>query len=268
MSTYVSQDGKILVSHETLPTLLRTLEELGAGVSRTVYAISDTEVLKYAHNRNSHAGNNRTEWDSYHRIAESDRHYFAACYAISDDGVWMVSERAAGSAYDLGSDFGDDPWDAIQTAEDYGISDLHDGNYGFRADGSALILDYAMGEDSYCEPCGCGEHDCEDCWPDGCDCSTWHGCRETLCSRCVRKNAHRYASRSWFGFVPRKGSKVCSDCVPRKRIGWANAPREIRGQGVMIGQRIASRGWGMREDVREGTAQIAFRPFGWVPADG
>lgn len=267
MSTYVSKDGNVFVSDETLPTLIGTLEELGQGVSRQVFAISDTEVLKYAYNIHSHAGNNRTEWDAFHRIADCDRIYFAECYAISEDGRWMVSERAEGTAYDLGNDFGEDPWEAISVAEGYGISDLHDGNYGFRADGSALILDYAMDSASdYADDCGCWEHECGDCFPDGCDCGSFDGCNETLCSRCVARPAFKRASRSWFGFVKREGSLVCSHCVPRKVRGFLAPRQEIRGQGAMIGLRVNSgnRG-GLREDVRIGSAAIAYRPFGWEP---
>lgn len=221
VDTYTSKDGTT-VNDDTLPTLLHTLQMLGCGVSRTTYALSDTEVLKYATDMYSHAGNNRSEHAAWENIEGSEyESCFARVYAISADGRWMVSERLEGTAGDLGHRHGDtdtleEMWNA---ASWFDISDLHDGNWGWREDGSAAILDYAMNEHRSMEGCDsercyCGDHQCDDCFPNGCTCEEFDGCRETACSRCFLHPAHKFASRSWFGFVPRCGTRVCMVCAP------------------------------------------------------
>lgn len=206
MTTYYSESG-LLVTDETYRGLIPSLRKLGAGVSRTVYALSETEVLKVANVRNSFAGNNQSEWDAYFDLEGTDLgQYLARCIAIADDGEWMVSERIV-ATFDDGNPFSDP--DIATTANESkrefltsiarllgsaGIADLHGGNVGWRADGTAVVVDYAFNSGVNADA---SSYNSEECECSLCRKNAWHGmgqtCTDSDCSDCAirrQDNAH------------------------------------------------------------------------------
>lgn len=227
-STYVSANG-VLVSDETVDTVIYSLPRLGSGISRDVYALSDTEVLKVSNSHHGYAGGNDTEVAAWHTVAEEDRRYFAAVLAHSPSFRWIVAERLAYTQCDLkyegiystlpnGSYIDHDSLEEmLAVAETYGIGDLHDRNYGVRFDGTYAMLDYACNEER--DRCDCGSHGCADCHPGGCECGDWRNCvhEATLCSHrgtyCMG-TAVTYRRASLFGFArtTRDKKRVCRAC--------------------------------------------------------
>lgn len=250
MTVYVTTND-LIVSDDTVRTLERSLPYLGSGVSRRVHDLGNGQVLKLG-KADGWAGGNQTEYDAYQRIDEDDRQHFATCYAIADDGTWLVAEKIeqtvsslSGADRDAYHDWSADVERSL--ARKYGIRDLHSENVGMRANGTFAILDYAMGDggngsdwsedqDDECacsacnwrdprSECGfCDDCDCEACKPEGCDCPSLVGCNVTYCgvTGCDKLAlAQRFTVRFGGGFTLRKRCNVHGTA---DRI-------ELRGQG-------------------------------------
>lgn len=245
-SVFVS-DHSGIVSSETIPSLLNNASKLGQGVSRIVYDLGDC-VLKL--NRGgSQCGSNESEFALWEQVRDTeDAQHFAAVYAIADDGSWMVSEKAFAIFEDLGHDERHErtdvfEWRRIESRlrETYHVGDLHDANVGIRADGSILIVDYAMNPNkgssaatwsdlqeseqecrcsdcrhAYNNPDGCTDHECNLCRPNGCSCQSFEGCHETCCSygSCLNNAIQRHVTKTEFG-IHNVEMRVCSKHGPR-----------------------------------------------------
>lgn len=223
LTSFVSEDG-ILISDETLSEILPTLDMLGEGISRKVYALSDSEVLKVGFNSGNWFGDNSTEAKLWFSLDESDRKHFAEVYAHSPSYKWIIAERAYCTLENCEcsshqKDYEDSLDATIDVGQDHNVSDLHYGNVGHRADGSYLLIDYAANglsssqssDGSQSHECSCfecqhgkgyvGHEDsngdlvslsceCRYCreFAD-CECETWEGCRRQTCSVCECENA-------------------------------------------------------------------------------
>lgn len=220
--------------------IARSLDFLGAGITRDVFDLGDV-VLKIDKRANGFAGDSGTESDVWENVClTSDARYFAEVFA-SGDG-WLIMEKVenviANVAY---SD--EDLRDVREAGRRNGVGrDLHEWNIGIRYDGSMCIIDYAysgeQGADSWehdecmcdeCQPCSCGDHDCERCFPEGCGCETWEGCKRVECSHCY-STAHRFATGEMFGFVRIGNHPVCAACDPQP----AKPVTRIDGQVKMV----------------------------------
>lgn len=208
----------------------RSFRYLGSGVSREVYAISDTLVIKMMRENYSGghewAGNNEGEIAFYNNLDDCDKNLVAKCFAIADDGSWLISERVAYVAEEIGMD--SDAFEVREQLEDMGMGDLHPGNMGQREDGTWCAIDYAFsggvqfGDGIY--SCDCFVCECQNCFPEGCGCETFDGCKMTRCEMCSSKRRNlrnivdaQQAKMMWSN-RPYKGCKVAS----RARNGWAN----------------------------------------------
>lgn len=193
------------LSSEDIPT--DDFKFLGSGVSRRVFALSETLALKVDNLSDSwaHAGSNETEWNTYQDLCDRGAgDLVAKIHAHADDFSWLIVERVEGTAEDLGRE--DGFYDVRRTLQsEYGIGDLHDGNMGRRHDGSWVAIDYAyigggamMSDSEACDcedcnmpsECECFNCDCDRCWPEGCGCETFEGCKMTRCEMCEHKGNH------------------------------------------------------------------------------
>lgn len=205
--------GDHIISAETIPTLKRSLRELGSGISRTAYDLGNGSVLKVGR-ADGWAGGNRTEVEAWEMLKGSDvGQYLCPIIAYdSEDFAWLIMSKVDGTLND--DAYAACVWEdsGLQwEIERAGIGDLHRGNVGFVRDSSAddgfrfYVIDYAMnenrgadsdgwGEPSHCVSCcqengGCSRHS----WqgrPDACcaygryqmsDCKTLQGCNEQWC---------------------------------------------------------------------------------------
>ena len=207
------------------------LQFLGSGVSREVYKLSESHVLKVQTDAwGVHETANANEVALWQALTEEERDAgtFARVYLWADDYSWVISELIP----HIGRD--------NRTAADrelykrFGVGDLHGGNYGTREDGSWAIIDYGVSGErgsrqgratgsnrcscGLCGGCGmtkstvhrtcaeCGEHsnycgaiscghcgdcNCEWCAPEGCMCESWEGCNRRTCEDCDERNANR-----------------------------------------------------------------------------
>jgi hypothetical protein len=139
----VFQGGKVtLVAGLTTPMVVAmvqaaNLDRLGSGVSRTVYAIDDKSVLKVL--RDPTYSHNRTEVETYKKFGNTPNgKYLGKVLAADPSGHWLVMEKVRCGLQDT-------PDAASRAARRMGISDLHRGNFGKRANGTAVVIDYANG---------------------------------------------------------------------------------------------------------------------------
>lgn len=120
-----------------------TLPYLGAGISRSVWAIDDSAVIK--EERGRRRTSNVSEWTVWQMVKDTPQEsYFARVFAYSESGR-IIMERVTCLDY-LDKYELQDLWSKIAKAKDVAMSlditDLHRGNLGLRADGSVCIIDY------------------------------------------------------------------------------------------------------------------------------
>lgn len=186
---YVSEEHGI-VSDENVKHVARSLHQLGQGATRNVYDLGDV-VLKVTRNFGHHAGDCASEAACYEQFRGTEHeHLFARVYAAGDG--WLIMERIETLAYDLEDE--SPSYETIEALSELGIRDLHSMNVGRRFDGTWCAIDYAYNEEHAGASCDCGEHDCNACFPNGCDCccslhdwngcASLEGCHETWCEEC------------------------------------------------------------------------------------
>lgn len=184
------------VSDETVRDIARSLETLGEGVSRTAYDLGDV-VLKVDLG-SDFAGNCASEVEAWERIRGTDEERYVGRIFASGNG-WLIMEKAT---HTLGWGNHDAQADEVRYAlESIGIQDLHAQNLGYRPDGTLFALDYAFSSVRSSDRCECGEHDCRECWPNGCECETFEGCNIPECAECFEDAVTRVPEDgTWFGF--------------------------------------------------------------------
>lgn len=119
------------------------------GGSRYVVGLNDSVVVKFRKVSDEgmpidpSIGDNLTEYATWLKYEHTQfAQYFAQCFACSADGEWLIMEKVEpfGSYRDSDS--------AFQEAMEYlSIGDGCPMNYGRRADGSPVVLDYACSAD-------------------------------------------------------------------------------------------------------------------------
>jgi hypothetical protein len=260
---FALQSGQV-ITDQNAKEIARSLPHLGSGVSRSVYDLGDV-VLKVDDGSN-YAGNCASEvaaWEEYE--GTEYEHLFARIFAHGRG--WIIAEKAETDYSLYRSQAGRD---VINQLEWIGIGDLHEGNIGFRSDGTGCAIDYAMnchrGESSddcmSSDPCECCDHDCRDCFPHGCECccslhrgessicATYEGCNAELCAygACLQNGSVHVPEEgaAWFGFrygvvtPPARGQgaagRVRTPAMVHFCEGHAPAPTAPR-RGEIMGQR-------------------------------
>lgn len=113
---------------------------LGSGATRKVYALGTDYVLKVARNRDRGILNgiksNLRELGVWKKVTAADEKHFAHIVAADPLGSWVIQERVNPST--LKSTV-----TPAAVARRYRVTDLHAGNFGERADGTPVVLDYA-----------------------------------------------------------------------------------------------------------------------------
>lgn len=125
------------------------LNHLGEGATRVVYELDDQFVLKVAKDPNkAWAGfdgtkSNTRERKVWEKAANTpDAEHFAAIAASDSEGQWIIQERVPKAGHD--SRLTDaERRSLVRAATKYNVSDLHGGNFGRRANGKAVVIDYA-----------------------------------------------------------------------------------------------------------------------------
>ena len=256
MSVYVS-DYAGAITDENAREIARSLPCLGSGVSRSVYDLGDV-VLKIDDGGN-YAGNCASEvacWEEFK--GTEHEHLFARIHAYGRG--WIIAEKASPDYTLYRSQEGAD---VRAQLEWLGIGDLHDGNLGFREDGSGCAIDYAFNEhrhavcsDAISSACECCECDCKRCWPNGCDCccslhcgecASGEGCQAPECSDCFRKaiGTGWESGGTWFGFRYGILTNVWADgqyigavrSLERLHFCSDHAPKAVTPKPEIIGQR-------------------------------
>lgn len=210
-----------IITDETVKDVRKTLPYLGCGITRDVYDLGNV-VLKVDRGQNhAYAGSCESEAKAWEQIRDLDESAYFAAVLASGKG-WLIMEKVECAVQD-GSASWSDVREVQNVAEYLGFRDLHSGNLGIRADGRVCVIDYAFPGSGYAavswdpemlsDPCECGDHDCRDCYPDGCECCcslhNWEGCEEyegcnaTYCEHgpCLENAVvHVEESGEWFGF--------------------------------------------------------------------
>lgn len=124
---------------------------LGAGISRTVFVLNTTQVIKFG----SEEVNQRevTRWESVR--GTSAEKYFFPVLSHAEDYSWIIMERAVDTVnnalkmsraskdyqqkYDKVYNFGAE----VNKLGVVSVHDNHSGNIGVRSDGTWAFLDYA-----------------------------------------------------------------------------------------------------------------------------
>lgn len=246
---------------------------LGSGVSRDVYKLSDSLVLKVANGCEGfgiHDNANANEIALWESLSESERDSgtFARIFAYAEDSEWIISELIP---Y-IGEGWSNQSADNRELIRKYEVSDLHADNYGMREDGSFAILDYGAnseGSEGSFVQCSCCACSCRKCNPEGCECEPFEGChyhayRCAVCSAAadaadvlahcgdlptVARNKARnvandfrgnYACQTaavlWSGDTSEADSvKVCQDCADAQdeRRRLADGPEPDLAQGIL-----------------------------------
>jgi len=113
---------------------------LGRGATRKVYALGTDYVLKVAYNRDrgylNGVQSNKRELATWIKVTAADEKHFAHIVAADPLGSWVIQERVNPSTNKSTAA-------AARVARSYNVSDLHGGNFGERADGTPVVLDYA-----------------------------------------------------------------------------------------------------------------------------
>lgn len=129
---------------EHVPVMYRgsrcELPILGEGASRTVVGLpSDDWVLKIGESMSAWEQNKR-EVDLFHRSHGEQRDRLAKPVYWADDFSWVIFERVACDWERVHREF-DEMMDLERLYRGV-VWDLHEGNYGFRPDGTLIVVDY------------------------------------------------------------------------------------------------------------------------------
>lgn len=137
-----------MITTAEVRTVTSSHDALGSGVSRTVYLLDDTTVLKVAHKHGCQCHNpirsNKAEWMLWNKVKGTpDEVYFFQPLERSRDFRAVKFERAKGTINRVRA-FDDQSYrNAKRACERLGVYDLHGENFGVREDGSVACLDYA-----------------------------------------------------------------------------------------------------------------------------
>lgn len=123
--------------------MLRTLPKLGSGVTRDIYALSETRVLKVARSHSEYEaewgiGANRDEWRNHDRFACFG--LFASLIERAPDFRWMVQERCEPITR---AEYLRIPAETIGLLHSFGIEDTHLDNFGRNRFGDVVMIDFA-----------------------------------------------------------------------------------------------------------------------------
>lgn len=218
MSVYVSD--RIVITDENFEDIAETLPYIGRGATRKVYDLGDV-VLKVTTNFGHCVGHCADEADVWEQVKGTKWSSLFAPVLASGEG-WLIMAKADtdGISYSELINL-EGKLNAI------GIGDLHEGNVGY-LDGDLVAIDYSFNRagtlhligspsSSSFEQCECGEHDCEACYPEGCECCcslhVWEGCESLQgCNKQECDQCYVTAAVKWqepFGFL--RGVMQCND---------------------------------------------------------
>lgn len=206
--------GNVKVSDETISDLVLSLPEIGSGTCRIVYDLGDVVLKVNRGHRSTLHGSCETEASHWEMFRDTEHADLFAPVLASGDG-WLIMAKA-----DRQCESSDDYYEVMRSANRLGITDLFHANCGMFGD-EVKVIDYATGHVNGCEmsyselwECECGDHNCSDCYPDGCECccslhnwegcESFEGCRAEMCEdpKCFETaTVHYPESAEWFGFI-------------------------------------------------------------------